>query len=99
MNESPLEAATRVLGARAHVVPAKYRNVAIELAALILVSGQGLDPDNLHKLIQAVPVNLRTFAQMLVINLAKTKDKERTVILHWADVVLTMHAEDLKRQR
>ena len=97
--ESPLEIATRQLGPRAHVVPAKYRNVALELAALILVSGKGLDPDNLHLLIQACPVNLRTFAQLLVLNLAKTKDKERTVILHWADVLLTMYSEDLRRSR
>jgi len=95
--ESPLEAATRVLGPRAHVVPAKHRNVALELAALILVSGKGLDPDNLHKLIQAVPPNLRTFAQLLVLNLAKMKDRERTEVLHWADVLLVMHSEDLKR--
>jgi hypothetical protein len=96
--ESPFELATRQLGTRAHVVPAKHRNVALELAALILVSGRGLDPDNLHQLIQACPTNLRTFAQILVINLAKTKDRERTEILHWADVLLTMHAEDLRRQ-
>jgi hypothetical protein len=76
-----------------HVVPAKYRTAAAELAALIASSGLAVDGEPLPDLIEAIAPANRALAYAIVASLQRLAVKRRAEIVAWADVLLTFRRD------
>ena len=80
------------LAAFAHVVPAKFRTSATEVAALVLLSGRPIDPEAPGELVEAVPQQAKSTAYMVVASLNRLKPKQRASIFDWARVLLVFRS-------
>lgn len=80
------------IGNFGHLVPVEHRQLACEVAALVLLCDKAVDPEDADAVIAALPARVRPTGAMMLISLRRRKPKVRSEVISWARVLLTFRS-------